>query len=701
MVRKPILIFTLVTLLLPMSIQAQDQCTYTVSDVVSLLNTQIIIRSEISAGLSRNIVVCLNGGNYFLNSPLRFDNEDSGTGQYTITYQSTPGQTAVISGGKIITTPWTKTGPVWTNILGDNISFRHLYLDNTSLPRASQAFTIDSVNGKQITVKETANFSNLSPNAELLALGVFSVYREKVVSGNGNTLTAATLMGLASVNPDPGYVGIAPMPDKPLFVENDPRYLDQPGEWTISTSSKTLKYVPKSATEDPNSEQFIYPFLDQLLIINGSNNLAFKNLTFAHSKWTLPTGGYDGLQAGSYGMDPYTATYFSPPAILTEFASNLEFSSNTFWHLGSHGLALGQGSNNIKINANLFTDIGGNSIMVGYRPQFALEADWDPLSLSPQHNDITNNVIYSTATNMWDAVGIFAAFSGFTTISNNLIHDLPYSGISAGFIWNYSATSMKNTTIQNNLVYHTCLKLIDCGGIYVLGNQPDSLMFYNAATDIYPASPGNGVYGLYFDNGSTGWKVQENGTSNWSCSDCRPNGVPSDSPEHFTLISNSVGPMVPTKYYVTPAGQVHTQSGNIITTDTNCYSALVRNDYYFPDPNSGGDRPCQITAKTLNNYFLLQGLADNNRLGQNEKWIYGYQPRSDWNLLGPQTSSPTPTPSPTPSPTPTPTPAFIPGDLNHDNKVDIDDYNALVASFGNPYTIFDYNQLVANFGKSQ
>lgn len=40
------------------------------------------------------------------------------------------------------------------------------------------------------------------------------------------------------------------------------------------------------------------------------------------------------------------------------------------------------------------------------------------------------------------------------------------------------------------------------------------------------------------------------------------------------------------------------------------------------------------------------------------------------------------------------------GDLNTDNKVDIFDYNLLVASFGNPYTIFDYNQLVANFGKT-
>jgi len=654
-VTKYFTIFTLVLLLSPVLIRAQEQCTYIVSDVASLLNIQNLIRGEVAEGLSRNIVVCLNGGTYYLSSPLQFDNRDSGTGQYSITYQSTPGQTAVISGGKIITTAWTKSENIWTNTLSDGVSFRQLYLNNAPLPRASRSFTIESVNGRQITVNEIANFSNLSPDAELLALGSFSIYREKIIAGNSNTLTAATLMGLWSVNPDPGYAGIAPMPGRPLFVENDPKYLDQPGEWTLTTSSKTLKYFPKSEAEDPNSGQFIYPYLDQLLIISSSKNLAFNNLTFVHSKWTLPTGGYDGLQAGSYGMDPYTTTYFSPPAILTEFSSNLEFNTNTFWHLGSHGLALGQGSNNIKINGNLFTDIGGNSIMVGYRPQFVLEADWNPVSLAPQHNDITNNTIYSTATNMWDSVGIFAAFSGFTTISNNLIHDLPYSGISAGFIWNTAATSMKNTTIQYNLIYHTNLKLNDGGGIYVLGNQANSFMYNNAMTDIYPPAYGSAVAGIYFDNGSIGWTVRENGTNNWWCSDC-PGNDPANSPTNFSLISNYVGDNPSTKYYISPASQVRTESGSVVTTDSNCYNFLANGDYYFPNPNTGGNRPCQSTANALSNYFLLQGIADDNRLEQSERWIYGYQPRSDWAPFGPQITSPSPTPTPTPTPSPTPTP---------------------------------------------
>jgi hypothetical protein len=46
-----------------------------------------------------------------------------------------------------------------------------------------------------------------------------------------------------------------------------------------------------------------------------------------------------------------------------------------------------------------------------------------------------------------------------------------------------------------------------------------------------------------------------------------------------------------------------------------------------------------------------------------------------------------------------PSPIDKQADLNNDGKVDIFDYNIMVANFGHPYTIFDYNVLVGNFGK--
>lgn len=44
-------------------------------------------------------------------------------------------------------------------------------------------------------------------------------------------------------------------------------------------------------------------------------------------------------------------------------------------------------------------------------------------------------------------------------------------------------------------------------------------------------------------------------------------------------------------------------------------------------------------------------------------------------------------------------PTQKPGDLNSDGAVNILDYNLLVSSYGNPYTIFDYNVLVEHFGQ--
>lgn len=78
--------------------------------------------------------------------------------------------------------------------------------------------------------------------------------------------------------------------------------------------------------------------------------------------------------------------------------------------------------------------------------------------------------------------------------------------------------------------------------------------------------------------------------------------------------------------------------------------------------------------------------------------------------------SDSPTPTPTPTATPIPTPSFIPGDLDYDGDVDMDDFNKLVADFGKTGTpgfipadidkngivdIFDFNILVTNFTGTQ
>ena len=200
-------------------------------------------------------------------------------------------------------------------------------------------------------------------------------------------------------------------------------------------------------------------------------------------------------------------------------------------------------------------------------------------------------------------------------------------GISTGFIWNTTVTSMKNTTIKKNYIHHISLKLNDSGGIYVLGNQPNSVVSNNAMTDIYPPSPGSAVAGLYFDNGSSGWKVQENSTSNWFCSDCQPNHVPSDSPTNFNLVSNNVYGSVPPVIDLTKIGPQTTP-------------------------------PTQTPTPTPKGTSLPRDIDKNGKVD-----IF------DYNLLFSDFGK-------------TGKPGFVPSDINRDGKVDILDYNILIANFG-------------------
>lgn len=129
----------------------------------------------------------------------------------------------------------------------------------------------------------------------------------------------------------------------------------------------------------------------------------------------------------------------------------------------------------------------------------------------------------------------------------------------------------------------------------------------------------------------------------------------------------------------------------------------------FTFPNSS-NRPDSFILVNNNGYSLFSY--------NGSTWVQERTFDRQGNSTVPQ---PTPTPHPTPAPTPTPSgspspspsspPPALPGDINNDSRVDIFDYNLLVADFGKTtptpadidrngrVDIFDYNILVGNFGK--
>jgi outer membrane protein OmpA-like peptidoglycan-associated protein len=122
-----------------------------------------------------------------------------------------------------------------------------------------------------------------------------------------------------------------------------------------------------------------------------------------------------------------------------------------------------------------------------------LDADWDDPSDAPTSNTVINCHIQRCGAESHGAVGVFAAFSTGTRIAHNLVHDMPYTGISIGYRWNTTATSQARCIVEYNHIHDVMKKLADeSGGLFtwnsklgMLQMQAD-LTFAPGSTEIKP-----------------------------------------------------------------------------------------------------------------------------------------------------------------------------------------------------------------------
>src|SRR5262249_20778332 len=102
-----------------------------------------------------------------------------------------------------------------------------------------------------------------------------------------------------------------------------------------------------------------------------------------------------------------------------------------------------------------------------------------------------------------------------TTLAQNELFDLPYTGISVGWGWGgvdpggpggYTTPSTSHdNTVSGNVVSHHMRKLHDGGAVYVLSQQLGSTIAGNVIAN--QAAP----YGnIYLDNGTQGYTVTGN-----------------------------------------------------------------------------------------------------------------------------------------------------------------------------------------------
>ena len=486
---------------------------------------------NVTGSMTEDIVVYLYGGTYRLSETAVFDQNDSGTNGFNVIYRSYPGERAIISGGQPIT-GWSTVGNGMYRANVGSLRFRQLYVNGIRAQRArtpgagsyNQLRSWDTGGRRiEIAASEIANWQRLNEvemvipgkgvNQANLRIGSFSV------SGTSAFVTPR--------EPERTRIfqqGYPPKENRPYYFENALEFLDEPGEWYLSTATGEVFYRPRPG-EDMATVEVIVPGLEQLVRVQGTlsspaHHIQFHGLSFEHATWIVPSSeGFIGDQAftvftQTLPEDEITSYpgHRHPAAVHVEAANNIRFERNVFKHLGSSGLNLYIGTQDVTVVGNLFMDISAGGIAVDLN----LEGNPTDTRKITRRPVIKNNYLTGIGRDYYQNTGIAVGYADSAVIEHNELTDMPYSGINVGWGWDDRDNAARNNLVRYNKIWDVLKLMSDGGGVYTLSRQPGTLISENYVHDITRTGVQGGfnVSGIYLDEGSNFITVRDNVLTN-------------------------------------------------------------------------------------------------------------------------------------------------------------------------------------------
>lgn len=451
------------------------------------------------------------------------------------------GDYAVISGGVSFTGGWQeyKDGIYCRNL--DVEEFRALYVNDSGAVRARFPNKTDEPKGCVLSGKWNDSQKTIGVDDSILTVlgnnvSSFDYSNLEIFIAEQWTQSIAKTVGAEVSNgkvwfsmPDHLENGFfekrSTRKDEPyVWVENSLSLLDAEGEWFYDKEAKKLYYKP-IAGSDIQSDVFTVPVTEQLFRIEGQKDDKVKNvyiegISFEHSNWNYPSkyGMIEG-QATNYndtsqGQSGDVGSWKMPPsAVYINYADNITFLRCHVKNTGATGMTIEGESNDIILKCNSFTNTGGSALIFGsFESVFEeLPEDKDPRYSSNLQKNVTieDNYFAHIGRLYMGGIGIQGGYASNVNINHNEVHDVGYSGMSLGWGWTGDPAARDNLSVRNNKIYDTMNNLLfDGAGVYFLGRFKD-MSTQNRFSGNY-VECGNGYAGVYFDEGSNNFIVENN-----------------------------------------------------------------------------------------------------------------------------------------------------------------------------------------------
>lgn len=481
----------------------------------------------------------LRGGRYEVNATIEFTPDDSGTNGHYITYQSSPGEQASVSGGKRVT-GWTQVSgkPYWVAPVATSAGyadyFRQVYVNGIRAERARSKWikgvsyfndpsTPQTVDGISFNASDLKNFTNVT-DLRLLHVASFKVDEFPILSVEDDVAN-----GLKKIRLQQPYCQIRYDRGEDLFNATDPwmivqsfEELDEPGEWYLNRATSQLFYYPNSF-EDMRTVRVDVPVVETLVRFTGAStankvrNIRLRNLIFEHGNWVFPRDYYFGgaqaeiLYRGVSPTSPNPNYSFEMPGqIILNNTSDIQFIGNIIRRQGSCGIHPYNGTKNTLILGNIFSDLTGAAVQGG---RFA-RTPTIPHQEICENTIVSNNVIRNTGSDFMGASLINNLQHLSFQVTNNDMADGQYMGFHQR---NFASTVATAAGMGGTVVSSNRIRLANTGGrygvgdggyIYTFGIWPDSSFEGNDIDTINVA--GGNVSGFYLDNLSYGISINGN-----------------------------------------------------------------------------------------------------------------------------------------------------------------------------------------------
>ncbi len=488
-----------------------------------LLSLQKVL-DELPENTSGNFTISLLDGIYSINKPLVVSADKFRNPDFHVIIKAAEGAKTAISGGERISDWKQLDNDIWEAKVNSAINPQELFIGDKRCTRARFPNT-GFLRVKKVGEDRRTNFffekdefpiPLNNKDVELVFLHDWSMSRIgiKEINLETNQLTAIDTIGTKTLD----FFRLDGWEEHPrYFLENDQAFLDAEFEWYFdSESEKILLKLPSG--QNPQDMEIFVPLSEGLVLLTGSKerpikNIVFDGITFKHCVWNIPSQGYCGIQACHFDGRPDKHWNVVSAAIKTEWAENILFDNCIFKNMGGSGLWFSRGSKNCSVKNSVFFDIAGNGIMIGEGQDRKVNGKswWQE---TPEDVAIGNSVedckVTQCGARFFGAVGIWCGLSAETNIKDNHVYDLPYTGISVGWMWSPVPTPCRENSVDGNHIHDVMNVLSDGGGIYMLGLQPGSKLVNNRIHDVRINAGRAESNGMFLDEGATDVLVANN-----------------------------------------------------------------------------------------------------------------------------------------------------------------------------------------------